>query len=137
MAKALSGQWIQGQVEGLYGVSALAWPPHGGRLAVGTLAGGVALADAFLARSRHAGDLRITRVSRSLALAQRLSDGARGAAAQALHAGVACTCVVAAALMSVMAKPVAWSSVMACSCMGLHMRGVVASTASVASCGTY
>lgn len=78
----------RGQVEGLSGVTALAWPPHGGRLAVGTLAGRVALADAFLARSRHAGDLRITRVSRSLALAQRLSDGAWGAAAQAHHAGV-------------------------------------------------
>ena len=109
IADAKSTQWAPrtcGQVEGLYGVTALAWAPHGGRLAVGTLAGGVTLADAFLARTRHAGNLRITRMSRSLALAQRLSDGAWRAAAQTLHAGVACTCVVAAALMSVVANSV-------------------------------
>ena len=117
-------------------MSALAWPPHDGRLAVGTLAGGVALADAFLARTRHAGGLRITRVSRSLALAQRLPDGARSAAAQALHAGLACTCVVAAALVSVVANLVTWTSAMARSGGGLHVRAVAASIAWVARCGT-
>ena len=65
-----------GQVEGLHSVTALAWQPNGGRLAVGTWAGGVALAHAFLARTRHAGGLRITRVSRSIAVAQRSPDGA-------------------------------------------------------------
>ncbi len=87
-------------MDDFHGVTALAWPPVGGRLAVGTLAGGVALADAFLARTRHAGGLRVTRVSRSLALAQRLPDGAWSAAAQALHAGLTCGCGVAAVLLT-------------------------------------
>ena len=123
-------------MEGLYGVTALAWPPHGGRLAVGMLAGGVALADAFLARTRHAGGLRITRMSRSLALAQRLSDGARSAAAQANHAGVALNACGGRCAYVCRGEPGHSEQCDGMLIAGLHVRAVAASIAAVESCGS-